>query len=254
MSQRAGSRARGYLSRGALLALLLHVHLLAPIGVAIWVFGGRQEAAREAQRAQEVDVEFRDVTAAELPKDLPPLDPAPPDQLEPPEAAGAARPGAQARAEARRRRRRRTRPPRSRWPSREPEVAEPPPPPTGAERKAHEKMVDLDNDKDDRAAARREVPGPEEQPRRPRRRARRTRTSRRRRRARRRRRSHRIATMPSPAPTSRRSPSWRIRSRRWGARRPMSRPTTTRRSPRRREDDARKSLLALRDPRRARTS
>ena len=84
MSQRAGSRARGYLSRGALLALLLHVHLLAPIGVAIWVFGGRQEAAREAQRAQEVDVEFRDVTAAELPKDLPPLEPAPPDQLEPP--------------------------------------------------------------------------------------------------------------------------------------------------------------------------
>ena len=34
MSQRAGSRARGFLSRGALLSLLLHVHLLAPIGVA----------------------------------------------------------------------------------------------------------------------------------------------------------------------------------------------------------------------------
>ena len=54
MSQRAGSRARGYLSRGALLALLLHVHLLTPIGLAVWIFAGRQEAAREAQKAQEV--------------------------------------------------------------------------------------------------------------------------------------------------------------------------------------------------------
>ena len=83
MSQRAGSRARGFLSRGALLSLLLHVHLLTPIGVVIWIFAGRQQAAREAQRAQEIDVEFQDATAAELPKDLPPIEP-PPDQLEPP--------------------------------------------------------------------------------------------------------------------------------------------------------------------------
>ena len=83
MSQRAGSRARGFLSRGALLSLLLHVHLLAPIGVVIWIFAGRQQAAREAQRAQEMDVEFQDATAAELPKDLPPIEP-PPDQVEPP--------------------------------------------------------------------------------------------------------------------------------------------------------------------------
>src|SRR5262245_20814081 len=87
MSQRPGSRARGYLSRGALLSLLLHVHLLTPIALAAWIFGGRQEAAREAQRAQEVDVEFKDVTTAELPKDLPPIDPAPPDQLQPPKPA-----------------------------------------------------------------------------------------------------------------------------------------------------------------------
>src|SRR3982751_659708 len=80
MSQRAGSRARGFLSRGALLSLLLHVHLLAPIGVVIWIYAGRQQAAREAQRAQEMDVEFQDAPAAELPKDLPPIEP-PPDQL-----------------------------------------------------------------------------------------------------------------------------------------------------------------------------
>ena len=96
MSQRAGSRARGYLSRGALLSLLLHVHLLTPIGLAVWIFAGRQEAAREAQRAQEVDVEFRDVTAAELPKDLPPIEPAPSDDLQPskplPPRAGARKP------------------------------------------------------------------------------------------------------------------------------------------------------------------
>jgi hypothetical protein len=83
MSQRAGSRARGFLSRGALLSLLLHVHMLGSIGAVIWFFAGREQAAREAQRAQEMDVEFQDATAAELPKDLPPID-APPDQVEPP--------------------------------------------------------------------------------------------------------------------------------------------------------------------------
>ena len=165
MSQRAGSRARGYLSRGALLALLLHVHLLAPIGVAIWVFGGRQEAAREAQRAQEVDVEFRDVTAAELPKDLPPIDPAQPDQLEPPKPPA---PRAQARKPEQKLAEKKAEDKAVEKPvaKPEPEVAEPPPP-RPEERKPHQKMVDLDNDKDGRAAAGRAVPRPEEQPRRP---------------------------------------------------------------------------------------
>ena len=146
MSQRAGSRARGYLSRGVLLVLLLHVHLLVPIGVAIWVFGGRQEAAREAQRAQEVDVEFRDVTAAELPKDLPPLDPAPPDQLEPPKPPA---PRAQARKPEQKLAEKKAEDKAVVKPlaKPEPEVAEPPPP-KPEERKPHQKMVDLDNDKD----------------------------------------------------------------------------------------------------------
>ena len=146
MSQRAGSRARGYLSRGALLSLLLHVHLLTPIGLAVWIFAGRQEAAREAQRAQEVDVEFRDVTAAELPKDLPPIEPAPPDQLEPPKPPTP-------RAEARKleqklaERKADDKAAEKQLPKPEPEAAEPPPP-KPEERKAHEKMVDLDNDKE----------------------------------------------------------------------------------------------------------
>src|ERR1044072_3417207 len=83
MSQRPVLRVRGHWPRGALLSLLLHFRLLVPIGLAAWIYGGRQEAAREEQKAQEVDVEFKDVTAEELPPDLPSIDPLP-DQLEQP--------------------------------------------------------------------------------------------------------------------------------------------------------------------------
>ena len=151
MSQRAGSRARGFLSRGALLSLLLHVHLLVPIGVVIWIYGGRQQAAREAQRAQEVDVEFQDATAAELPKDLPPIEP----------LAGSA---ASRRSRPKPSPDKRSKPDASRSPSSEkknegraekkiakpePEVVVPPlpPMPSRAAAQAHEKIVDLDNDK-----------------------------------------------------------------------------------------------------------
>jgi TonB family protein len=146
MSQRAGSRARGYLSRGALLSLLLHVHLLTPIGLVIWIYAGRQEAAREAQRAQEVDVEFRDVSAADLPKDLPPIEPAPPDQLEPPKPPA---PRADARKPEQKLAERKTddKAAEKPQPKPEPEVAAPPLP-KPEQRKAHEKMVDLDNDKE----------------------------------------------------------------------------------------------------------
>ncbi len=146
MSQRAGSRTRGYLSRGALLALLVHVHLLTPIGLLAWIYGGRQEAAREAQRAQEVDVEFKDVSAAELPKDLPPIEP-PPDQLEQPKPPPP-RPA---------RRKQETKVAAAQKPTDdqkevvkkpEAEVPLPPMPPMPKpEPKGHEKVVDLDNDK-----------------------------------------------------------------------------------------------------------
>src|SRR5262245_45700186 len=147
MSQRPASRARGFLSRGALLSLLLHVHLLTPIGLAAWIFGGRQQAAREAQRAQEMDVDFQDMTTAELPKDLPPIEPLP-DQLEPPkppppraerrkpEKKPAAKTAEEKVAE------------KLTKPKPEAEVEVPPLPPMPVERKAHEKMVDLDNDKE----------------------------------------------------------------------------------------------------------
>ena len=150
MSQRAGSRApRVSFARRAAVAAGAR-HLLAPIGVAVWIYGGRQQAAREAQRAQEMDVEFEDATAAELPKDLPPIEP-PPDQLQPPKPSRRSRrPRAQPKQEAegaaaeeaasRSQRKRRTQPePKRRGADAAAAAA--------AEPKAHEKIVDLDNEK-----------------------------------------------------------------------------------------------------------
>ncbi len=153
MSQRAGSRARGFLSRGALLSLLLHVHLLTPIGVVIWIYAGRQQAAREAQRAQEMDVEFQDASAAELPKDLPPIDP-PPDQLEPP------KPQPKPKALAREKKPADKQAPPQEKPKDESEkkiVAQPEPkpdaptPPPPDLQKAHEKIVDQESEKKEEA-------------------------------------------------------------------------------------------------------
>ena len=72
-------RARANLSRGGLYSLILHAHLLIPLMVAAWVYGGRQEA----QRAEEIDVAFEDVRPEELPADLPPLDGPEPEKLKP---------------------------------------------------------------------------------------------------------------------------------------------------------------------------
>src|SRR6188768_2257097 len=147
MSQRPVLRVRGHLPRGALLSLLLHFHLLVPIGLAAWIYGGRQEAVREAQKAQEVDVEFKDVTAEELPPDLPSIDPLP-DQLEPPkppqraEAHKKPEPKKVAAAEQPTDETKEIKKP-------EPEVVEPPPKPAPKpEQRAHQKLVDLDNEKE----------------------------------------------------------------------------------------------------------
>src|SRR5579871_6883828 len=65
------SRPRGHLGRGALYSLLLHAALVAPICVLAFVWGGREEA----QRTEEVDVGFESVADAQLPPDLPALEP-----------------------------------------------------------------------------------------------------------------------------------------------------------------------------------
>ena len=150
MSQRARTRARGYLPLGALFALLVHVQVLMPIGVAIWFFARRQQSERERARAQEMDVEFKDVTAAELPKDLPPIDP-PADELAPPTKLPPPKPKPIAREK-----KREDKPAPQDKPQDVPEKKvveapqkpEPPPPPP-EERRGHEKIVDQENDKNE---------------------------------------------------------------------------------------------------------
>ena len=147
MSQRAGSRARGYLSRGALLSLLLHVHLLTPIGLAVWVFGGppggRAGGAAGAGGRRRVQGRDRGRAAQGPAADR----------------AGAARSARAAQAAAPRAEARK---PEQKLAEKKAEdkAAEKPLPEARAggrraaaaasrsERKAHEKMVDLDNDKE----------------------------------------------------------------------------------------------------------
>jgi hypothetical protein len=149
MQQRLGKRARGHLSRGALISLLLHVNLVTPIAIAAWVYGGREEA----QRNEEVDVAFQAVDQTALPDDLPPIEPTP--EPASPDAK------AEAKKEKVEKRKPETKPqpeekkktPVEPEKKPEPEVVVPPlppmpPPPPPPERKAHEKMVDLDNGND----------------------------------------------------------------------------------------------------------
>ena len=77
MRQRQQKRARGFLSRGALISLLLHVNIFGPIILAAWIYGGEEEAQRNA----EVDVAFEDGATANLPEDLPPIE-TPPEALD----------------------------------------------------------------------------------------------------------------------------------------------------------------------------
>ncbi len=148
MQRRLSTRARGHLSRGALISLLLHVNLVAPIAIAAWVYGGREEA----QRAEEVDVAFQAADQTALPPDLPPLEPTPESPLEP-DAKKAPKP------ENKKRElvkvpppEKKKRPPLPKPEKPEPEVVAPPmppmPPPPPPEHKGHEKIVDFDNDKD----------------------------------------------------------------------------------------------------------
>lgn len=150
MRQPRATRARGFLSRGALLSLLVHLNLLLPLGIAAWVYGAREAA----QRAEEVDVAFEDGAAADLPKDLPPLDTPPPDRLPPPaEQRKLTRKPTPEQIKKDEAKKDEKKPPQKP----EPEVVVPPlpavppppaPPPPPPEKRAHEKVVDLDNDKE----------------------------------------------------------------------------------------------------------
>jgi TonB family protein len=141
-------RTRGHLGRGTLASLLLHLHLLVPLLIVVFIRAGHEEA----ERAEEVDIGFEKVEPEQLPADLPPLDDTPPpavkdartpktsdrraeeEKKKPPPAPAPAEPEKKV-AE--------TPPP---TPSAPPAPA-PPPPVVPEKREAHEKIVDLDNDK-----------------------------------------------------------------------------------------------------------
>ena len=139
-------RPRGHLARGLLLSFFLHANVIAPIVIATWVLARREEA----QKAEEVDVAFEDVKPEELPHDLPPLDN---DPLPEPSARDKAKTRVQAEPP---KKPTEEKPPvptpekKPESPPPVPEMAAPPPPAPQAPPppKLHEKVVDLDNDKD----------------------------------------------------------------------------------------------------------
>jgi TonB family protein len=151
MQQRPATRARGFLSRGALISLLVHLNLVAPLVIAAWVYGGREEA----QRAEEVDVGFQDASETQLPADLPPIEPTPtpPPEPEPPAKLARERkvPPKVAAVEPPKEKKEKIAEEKKREELKkelqkpEPEVVVPPLPPMP---QSHQKIVDLDNDKD----------------------------------------------------------------------------------------------------------
>jgi TonB family protein len=151
MQRRPATRTRGFLSRGALISLLVHLNLVAPLVIAAWVYGGREEA----QRAEEVDVGFQDASDTQLPADLPPIEPTPtpPEPTEPPAKlarerkvqlkVAAAPPPKEKKEKIAEEKKKEDQKKDLQKP--EPEVVVPPLPPMP---QSHQKIVDLDNDKD----------------------------------------------------------------------------------------------------------
>jgi TonB C terminal len=156
---RGEPRARGHLGRGGLVAFLLHVHLLVPLLIATFIYASREEARRAEQAAEEVDVAWENVPPEQLPRELPPLDDTPaPLTKASKQRIKAERPDQD--------RRRADKKKRELAPKPEEKVAEKPPSPAEPEvtvpplpampepeappikLKEHEKMVDLDNEKD----------------------------------------------------------------------------------------------------------
>jgi TonB family protein len=143
MRRGTAQRARGFLSRGALLSLLIHANVLVPLGIAAWVYGGREEA----RKAEDLDVAFEEAPA-DLPKDLPPLEPLPPDDLRP------EKPKPQRVKKAERKlaelEQKKKKPAPTPPPKPEEVVVPPlppmPPPPPPPPHKNHEKIVELDDD------------------------------------------------------------------------------------------------------------
>jgi TonB family protein len=153
MPQAPRKRARGHLGRGTLLSLLLHAQLILPLGIAAFVYGGREEA----RRAEEIDVGFESVPEEELPKDLPPLEPPRDESALEKLKPDARKPPKDKKDKKEKDKKEKLAELEKPKPKPEPEIVTPPlppmpkeqpPPPPPPERKSHEKMVDVENDKD----------------------------------------------------------------------------------------------------------
>lgn len=134
-------RLRGRPGLGAWMALLLHAAIFVPLIVVVLVLGGRQAAQREQlaqEEAESLDVAWERINPDDLADDLPPIDKAP----RPPERAKSKTPT-----------------PKDELPEKpekpdeivQPTPEQPPPPKPPEPPRKHEKLVDLDNERDDPA-------------------------------------------------------------------------------------------------------
>lgn len=62
-----------HLGRGLLMSALIHWAVLFPILALAFILGGREAA----QRADEIEMRFDEISPDELPSDLPPIEPQP---------------------------------------------------------------------------------------------------------------------------------------------------------------------------------
>ncbi len=149
------TRLRGHLGRGVLIAIWLHAQIFVPLLIMIFVWAAREEA----QRAEEVDVAFRDVSSEELPADLPPVDDVVPPPRPMPETPEEVR---KRQEKEKQKKKNKDKPiklaekqPQPEKQKPEPEVKVPPLPPMPKPpdipkppERSHQKMVDLDNEKE----------------------------------------------------------------------------------------------------------
>jgi TonB family protein len=143
------TRLRGHLGRGVLVAIWLHAQIFVPLLIMIFVYAAREEA----QRAEEVDVAFRDASNEELPPDLPAVDDTPPPPRATPETPEEARKREEKKKKEKKPVKLAEKQPQPEKQKPEPEVPVPPMPPMPKPEipkpvdRSHQKMVDLDNDK-----------------------------------------------------------------------------------------------------------
>jgi outer membrane biosynthesis protein TonB len=129
MNEERQEQLRGHIGRGMLLSFFIHGSFIFPFIALAIVF-----ARREAEN-RDLDVSFEQVSPAELPDNLPPLEPEPTPQAPAPKTKQQL---AQLPPDV-------PVPPEKEQP---PEKVEQPPPPKPQQEKQHEKMVDLDNNQE----------------------------------------------------------------------------------------------------------